>query len=431
MKKRSVLVFPGGTEIGLEVWRSLRYCKEFSLYSAGADVSNHAPYVFKKNFIVPDVHEPNWVATLSSIVRKHNIDYVFPAHDDVVLALAQNSGKIPAEIVSSPLKTCSVCRSKSETYTLFKDLLPMPRIFGTPSDIDRFPVFVKPDIGQGSQSASKVENLRTLLVLLKNNPALAVFEYLPGKEYTIDCFTDRRKGLLFCSGRERIRVRAGISMSSRLANAKTAAIFRKTANTISKELEFHGAWFFQMKANAEGVLELLEVAPRISGTAALARVLGANLALLSIYEKEGRDIEIMLNKCDAQIDRALVNRYRHNLKYSKVYVDLDDTLVIQNKINSHLVQFLYQSLNEGCKVILITKTIHVGGFQAALKQFRLESFFDEIVALPPNASKADFIDPQGSIFIDDSFNERKAVFERLNIPTFDCSMIELLINEAV
>jgi carbamoyl-phosphate synthase large subunit len=431
MKKKRVLVFPGGTEIGLEVWKSLRYCKEISLCSAGTGVSSHAPYVFRKNFVIPDVNESNWVETLSSAVKKHNIDYIFPAYDDVILALAQNANKIGAGIVSSPLSTCLVCRSKFRTYEKFKGLLPVPRIFDKPSDVDKFPVFVKPDIGQGSQFTSKVENLETLEVLLKNNPNLIISEYLPGKEYTIDCFTDRRKGLLFCNGRERIRIKAGISMNSRPVDAKTSILFQKSANIISRELEFHGAWFFQLKIDSSCNFKLLEIAPRISGTMATNRVLGVNFALLSIYEKEGRDIEIMRNTYDVEIDRALVNRYRHNIKYNNVYVDLDDTLIIDNKVNPQLMQFLYQSLNNGCKIVLITKTNRAGDLRSVLKQFRLVGVFDEILFLRKNESKADFIDPHGSIFIDDSFSERKAIFNKLSIPTFDCSMIELLIDEAV
>jgi carbamoyl-phosphate synthase large subunit len=428
MKKRKVLVFPGGTEIGLEIWKSLRFCKELSLFSGESNVSNHAPYVFKENFIIPDVHQQNWLETLISVIEKHQINYVFPAHDDVILALAKNANKIPAQIVSSPLPTCIVCRSKSRTYEKVKELLPVPKIFDKPSEVVAFPVFVKPDIGQGSQFATIVENLETLKILLKGNPNLIISEYLPGKEYTIDCFTDRRKGLLFCGGRERIRVKAGISMNSKPVDDKTSQIFQKIAEKISSKLEFYGAWFFQMKIDNTGTLKLMEIAPRISGTMATYRALGINFALLSIYENDGTEIRIMPNNYEVQIDRALENRYKHNLKYNKVYVDLDDTIVIDNTINSQLIQFLYQSLNKGCKIILITKTSRKGSVQSILKRFRLENLFDETVFLRKNEAKADFIDPQGSIFIDDSFSERKSVFERLGMPTFDCSMIELLID---
>ena len=432
MKKRKVLIFPGGTEIGLEIWKSLRYCKEVSLCSAGNNTSNHAPYVFRENFFIPDVHESGWLETLSTTIEQHQIDYVFPAHDDVILALAQNADKIPAGIISSPLSTCLICRSKARTYEKFRNLLPVPRTFDKGSDVDRFPVFVKPDIGQGSKFALKVENLVTLEVLMRDNPDLVVSEYLPGKEYTVDCFTDRRKGLLFCGGRERIRVKAGISMDCKpVCNASMATKFRDAAKVISKELEFYGAWFFQLKIDSFGVLKLLEIAPRISGTMATVRVSGVNFAMLSIYEKEGVDIEIMRNDCQVHIDRALVNRYSHDIKYSTIYVDLDDTLIIDDKLNPQLMQFLCQSINNGCRIILITKNDKAGGVRLILKKFRIASIFDQIICLKKNESKADFIDPQGSIFIDDSFSERKSVFDKLGIPTFDCSMIEMLIDERI
>jgi hypothetical protein len=429
--KKKVLVFPGGTEIGLEIWKSLKECKDVSLHSAGSNVSNHAPYVFRNYFIVPDVHSANWIDALVRIIEKYKIDYIFPAHDDVIVALVENSNKLNACIISSPLPTCLITRSKSKIYEKFKDLLPVPKIFNKLSEIDSFPVFVKPDKGQGSREAEGVDDLDTLKILLKNNPNLIVIEYLGGKEYTVDCFTDRRKGLLFCGGRERIRTRSGISMSSRPVDKKTNEIFREYAKIISQELEFHGAWFFQVKLNSSGVFKLLEIAPRISGTMATYRVLGVNFPLLSIYEKERRDIEIMTNDYDVQIDRALVNRYEHNIKYNRVYVDLDDNLIIDNKINTQLIRFLYQSLNKGYKIILITKTERASNIESILKEFRLGDVFDEIICLRKNESKADFIEPDGSIFIDDSFSERKSVFDKFGIPTFDCSMIELLIDEKV
>lgn len=47
-----ILIFPGGTEIGLERYRSLRYVKNLQLFSGGSDVSNPAPFIFKDHFIV-------------------------------------------------------------------------------------------------------------------------------------------------------------------------------------------------------------------------------------------------------------------------------------------------------------------------------------------------------------------------------------------
>jgi len=424
--KRNVLIFPGGTEIGLEIWNSLKECKEINLFSAGSLLSNHAPYVFNNHYVIPDVNSSNWITELNNVLQKHDIKYIFPAHDDVIVALASNSTEIKAEIISSPIDTCLITRSKTKTYTKFKDLIPTPKLFNHISDIDSFPIFVKPDKGQGSQNAFKVSNINLLKSLLDIYPDLIILEYLDGNEFTVDCFTDRRKGLLFCSGRERLRTRNGISMDSKPVNPKENKIFQKYGEIISNELELYGAWFFQMKLDSSGNYKLLEIAPRISGTMATHRVLGINFPLLSLYEKEGMDINIMINCYSAQIDRALINRYKHNIEYKNVYVDLDDTIILNNKINTQLMKFLYQAINEDCKLILITKTIN--NLEDTLKKWRLTNLFDEIILLNNEDSKADYINPEDSIFIDDSFSERYTVFKKHKIPTFDCTMIELLIN---
>ena len=159
------------------------------------------------------------------------------------------------------------------------------------------------------------------------------------------------------------------------------------------------------------------------------RVLGINFPLLSIYEKEGLNIDLMINNYHLQIDRALVNRYKHDIKYKTVYVDLDDTLILNDRINTELIKFLYQSLNKDCKLILITKSVNIT--ENYLKKWRLANLFDEIIFLNNEDSKADHVDPENSIFIDDSFSERKSVFDKHKIPTFDCSMLELLIDSKV
>jgi len=428
-KTKRVVIFPGGTEIGLEIWKALKDNKDILLYSAGSNVSNHAPYVFRHHFIIPDVHNNQWLENLIKVINKQKIDYIFPAHDDVVVALAENADKLNCKVISSPMDTCLTCRSKSKTYNKFKELLPVPKLFSSTDDIKTFPIFVKPDKGQGAQGTYKVDNIDILEGLLKSKPDLILMEYLPGKEYTVDCFTDRKKGLLFCNARERIRVKAGISVNSKPANKSIQSTLKKYAEIISDNLTFYGAWFFQVKYDKKGIPELLEISPRISGTMATYRVLGINFPLLSIYESDGIDIQIMNNNNKIEIDRALINRYKHNIKYNKVYVDLDDTLIIHNRINTELIKFIYQSINEECKIILISKT--KGNINDTLKRWRLFGLFDKVIHVKNEDTKADFINPENAIFIDDSFSERKFVFEKYRIPTFDCSMIELLINDRV
>ncbi len=425
-KKYNVLVFPGGTEVGLEIQRAICQCKDIQLYSAGLNVSNHAPYVFTRHFVVPSIHDPAWVDSLNQIIVEQRIDYVYPAYDDVIVALAQNAERIKARIVSSPLETCLITRSKSQTYHLFTGVLPVPTLYDDLKTIDQYPVFVKPDKGQGSQQTHIINEPRQLSRILEESGESIVMEYLPGEEYTVDCFSDREAGLLFCGGRQRVRTRNGISMNSRPVRD---GVFGEYANAIAKRLSFHGAWFFQLKKDQYGKYKLLEIAPRIAGTMAVQRVQGVNFALLSIYEQERIPIEILVNEVDVEIDRALANRYKHQVKSSVVYVDLDDTLIVDGVVNVNLVRFLYQCINSGIRVVLITR--HSTDIDQTLRRHRLTGIFDEIIHVEKSLSKAEYIRESDAILIDDSFSERKAVAERLGILTFDCSMLEMLVDERV
>jgi len=57
MRVRNALIFPAGTEIGLESFNSLKYCKEVRLFGAGQDVSNHAKLIYPQHHVLPSVYD--------------------------------------------------------------------------------------------------------------------------------------------------------------------------------------------------------------------------------------------------------------------------------------------------------------------------------------------------------------------------------------
>lgn len=62
-----------------------------------------------------------------------------------------------------------------------------------------------------------------------------------------------------------------------------------------------------------------------------------------------------------------------------------------------------------------------------LKKNRLYSLFDDIVHIPKNADKSQYIKTQMPIFIDDSNSERLNVKRKLNIPVFSPDMIDVVL----
>ena len=420
----NVLIFPAGTEIGREIWLSLRHLKEVTLFLGGANYDNHARYYDETYHHLPSVNASGWLSELNTFIETHHIDFIFPAHDDALLALALAQEEMNAIVVAPSLKCCEITRSKKETYRVLKDIIPVPQLFESTQEINEWPVFVKPDRGQGAQGAIRVDSPQALQHALLATPGSIVCQYLPGDEFTVDCFSSRNGGLLFCQPRTRERVRAGISMASEIVSLPE---IEKLADQIATRLNLFGAWFFQVKYATNGELTLLEVAPRIAGTMAANRVRGINFALLSLYEH--KYVPIALNPLPGiiRISRGLVNRYRYTLEYQHIYVDFDDTLLVKGKLALPLMTFLFQCINEGKHCYLITR--HKGDIHQQLKHWRVSTLFDRIIHLTNGEKKSDFITHTNAIFIDDSFSERQEVSQSKNLHTFDLSMLELLIKE--
>lgn len=425
MKIRNVLVFPAGTEIGLEILNSLRHCKETRLFGAGQDVSNHGRFAYPEYHIVPSIHEDGWLEKLVELCRKLSIDYIFPAYDDVIVALSREQHRIPAVVISSPPRTCEITRSKSDTYRSMAEVMRVPRMYASPDEVSGYPVLVKPDKGQGSFGIRLAQDLAELQSAVSEVKGAIICEYLPGEEYTVDCFSDRERGLLFAGARSRRRTRNGISVNTVTEQLPEAAALAARINSV---LELRGAWFFQVKRAADGELALLEVAPRIAGAMATHRVMGVNFPLLSIFEHERLPLQVMANPGRIELDRALGNRYRHEIRFGVLYVDLDDTLLLNGMVNAGLVKLIFQCINKGKKVNLITR--HAADLQQTLATHRLSGLFDCVIHLTNKERKSDFIKEPDAIFIDDSFAERRDVAQACGIPTLDCSMVEMLIDEA-
>lgn len=421
MRVRRTLVFPAGTEVGLEIHQALKDCKEVMLFGAGQATSNPAAFIYDNYHVLPSIHEGGWLQALIKLCKELEIEYIFPAYDDVIVALAKHQQDIPATVLTAPLAACLVTRSKILTYKLLASVIRVPQVYSV-EEVKSFPVFVKPNRGQGSQDAIKIDDKKSLNQVLNKLDDPIISEFLPGEEYTVDCFSDRERGVLFSGARIRLRMRNGIAVHTRSVSLDGV---EEIAAKIHEILNLRGAWFFQLKRAKDGELTLLEVAPRIAGSMSTHRVKGVNFPLLTIFEHERLPLRFILLQDDVELDRTLQNRYRLNLSYEALYIDLDDTLIIRDKVNLDALRLIYSCINRKISVTLITR--HLGNLSEKLKKHRLNNLFDDVIHLDSVQNKSDFIKTRNAIFVDDSFAERRQVFDDIGIPTFDCSMIEALI----
>lgn len=425
MSKR-ILVFPCGSEIGLEIHRALRYSTHFDLVGASS-VADHGRFVYEKYIDGMPFHDsPDFAACLAEIIQAHQIDAVYPTMDSVAETLQGLAEHLNVRVIGSSPGTTRICASKALTYDTLHDLIPTPMRYPDLAAVPVYPVFIKPDRGYGSRDAARADDAQAAAALLARHAGrdMLILEYLPGREWTIDCFSDRHGSLLFHAARGRDRVSNGISVNTSLSVEFTEA-FAQWAQVINQQLQPRGAWFFQAKLGGDGLPRLLEVAARFAGSSALQRGLGVNLPLLSAFDAFDWPVSITPNRYPIELDRALENRYRVQFEYRHVYVDLDDCLLLKGKVNHMLTAFLYKAINDGCVITLLTR--HADDLETTLHRTRLRGLFDHIVHISDGSPKSAHIDPRAAIFIDDSFQERGQVARHLGIPVFSPDMVETLL----
>ena len=421
-QKQNVLVFPCGSEIGLELYRSLSMSTHVSLFGASS-VPDHGRFVYERHIDgLPFVDEPGFIEAVNCVIDEHRIDFLFPAHDSVVLSFAENTRQLHCKVLGSPVETCRICRSKRLTINKFASLLRVAILYDDVDSVRNWPLFLKPDIGQGSRGTHLARNPNEAAFYLTQDPSLLLLEYLPGSEYTVDCFTDRHGELRFAGARERIRIQNGISVNTRPVEDEA---FHEMAEIINRALKFRGVWFYQVKKSAGGELTLLEIGPRVAGTMALYRNLGVNSALLTVFDAIGLDVGILRNEFHLDLDRALATRFKSDIDYRHLYIDLDDCLILDEKVNPQAVALLYQCLNRGIQLHLLTR--HSSSVDDTLKRHKLAEVFDDIIHLKGDEPKSEYIKHSDCVFIDDSFAERKEVRSAKGIPVFAPDAIESLL----
>lgn len=404
--KKRILVFPCGSEVGLEIHQSMQYSTHFELIGASS-LDDHGRFVYQ-HYIgdVPMHTHPDFASALQTIIHEQRIDAISPTMDAVAETLHGLAEQLGVRVIGSNAATSAICASKSKTYAALKHCIPVPTPYHNLDEIEQYPVFLKPDKGYGSRGTVRANDRATVEHALSQNNSLLIQEFLPGAEFTIDCFSDRHGQLRFHGPRTRSRIKAGISVHTR-PTSMFAEEFADWAEHINRILKPRGAWFFQAKVDKYGQPKLLEVAVRLAGSSALFRAKGVNFALLSAFDAFDQDVEILVNDFDIEMDRALTNRFKTDLDYTDVFVDLDDTLIVNGKVNHELVAFLYQNINDSKRISLITR--HAGDLEATLSKFRLTQIFDRVIHITDGSSKADYIDVEKAVFIDDSFRERSTI----------------------
>jgi hypothetical protein len=414
-----ILILPGTTLVAREIRISLEAVRDLQLFGAGFDVSHADVQLYCKYYFLKGGSSNENLNTIQQIVLNHRIEFIFLAHDQYLYDFRDFFEIAGARIIGSNSKAVDITSFKSKTYNFFQKSIPTPKTFAfeTAQHVsDEF--FVKPDRGQGGKGGFRTRGAGLTQESSKGN---IITEYLPGAEYTVDCFSSLESEVIYAAARERITTHEGVSTETKIIQLPIASDF---AEIISHNLGLSGAWFFQLKENSKGVVMLLEIGLRIAGASGINRLRGVNLTQMHLYQTANQRVEVPQVDTNPSISPHKVDLGFH---YEEVFLDFDDTLVVGEIIRKSAETFLRKCQHLEIPVTVISR--HSGNLKDALSAKYPTFNFHRILHITDGSDKSSFMPKERKVlFVDDSYSERKQVKGALmqNVLTLDPSVFQLL-----
>jgi len=438
---RNILLFPSGSQVAREIYDACKYEKNITCYGADNGNSNWSAYTLPSERYFASVpflkkgdleSEKELISSLLICIATFKIDAIFPCFDKFISVLKRYESDLGCLVIAPNLTTCNMCESKKLTYATFYNKICTPIQYSLETSV--FPCFIKPICGYGSRDSFKIETKEALQHFYNQYNKfqdMLILEYLPGKEYTVDCFSNRYHKLICAIPRERSRTIQGISVHTQVeTDDAIVKACREIALCISDICSMIGCWFFQVKYNKENKLCLLEIAPRVAGAMCCTRNLGINLPCLSLYE-HFKDNNAVEETCcvlsPLSVYKTFSNTFYPPLQYEILFIDLDDTIILKGMVNTDCIAFIYSCLNRHISVVLCTRNPDP---VRTLNTYKIScDLFSAILVVSKGERKSSHITDHShgriGIFLDDSYQERKDVFDNCNnISVFALDQLE-------
>ena len=296
----------------------------------GADIVDNAPALFycDKKIIVPRIKTPEYIPELLRICEQEKINALIPTIDTDLLLLAKNKAKftvIGTEVLIAAEDKVQVCRDKRFTADYF-----IKCGLKSPKPVDDythyrggFPAFIKPKDGSSSINAYKVHNSEELKSYASMIDDYIIQPFIEGTEFTIDAFCDFKGNPIFITPRERVAVRSGEVLKTRIAQDD---VMIAECRRLLADYRPSGAITVQLiKQNSTGDNYYIEINPRFGGGAPLSIKAGADSAKACIELLMGKKVEYQSKAAE---NNAVYSRFDQSICVSE-----DRTPMVVNSLN--------------------------------------------------------------------------------------------------
>ena len=281
----------------------------------GADITASAPALFfcDETKIVCRIREPEYIPQLLEICKAENVDCLIPTIDTDLLMLAENKEKfeeIGTKVLISAVDKVKLCRDKRYTADYFMSVglkSPVPV-----DDVAKYnlgyPAFIKPKDGSSSIDAYKVNNAEELEEYAKKVNDYIVQPFISGREFTIDIFCDYEGNPVFVTPRERLAVRAGEVLKTRIH--QDDVMIQEMLDLIADYKPCGQITVQLIQDELTGDNYYIEINPRFGGGAPLSIKAGADSAKAVICMLKGEKLEYIPK---AARNKAVYSRFDQSI----------------------------------------------------------------------------------------------------------------------
>lgn len=260
-------------------------------------------YFADAKYILPDVHDENYIEELLKVCKTENIDSITTMLDVETIILAKNKDafeKLGIEVLSPNIESAMLCFDK---YSMYKHLVKNNiKTIETYNNLDsfisnynsgkiNFPVFIKPNSGRGSIGARKINTYEELKEACKEDNII-IQKYIDGIEIYVDVYIDtisKNPVSIFC--KKKIGSQIEIGGTTKSISLKDKKLTSYVKEVVSK-FNFNGPINIDL-FYLDGEYILNEINPRLSSSYLHAYGCGVNFFELLENNLKGIENDVL------------------------------------------------------------------------------------------------------------------------------------------
>ena len=281
------------------------------LIAVDSDSLAPALNIADRSHCLPLFSDSSCLESLLKIFRKLTIDAIVPLTNNAIDFLDEYREELSGEnrrLFIQESITIKVCHDKWNLWKfMIQEGFKSPRTFllaeSEPPDI--FPLIAKERKGEGGKNQSIIENQRDLDYCMDKYPNHIFQEFIQGKEFSVDLFANANGVPKLIVPRERLSVRGGEVMTSRIDMNKSIIV---SVEALSRRLGLTGPCNIQGIQDKNGTFFFTDLNLRFGSGSVHTIAAGGNIPLMIYQEMAGQDF---LNPSIQ--DKLIMTRYLENI----------------------------------------------------------------------------------------------------------------------